>query len=102
MKNTPIPTYTYYDVAEAITPSDATRFDAYDALCISDAGTVKLQPAIGTPIIITFATVFPVIVPISTVKVFSTGTSSTLILGLRFKRFISPNATGQVYSGDGP
>ena len=85
-----------YEITEDIAPSDTTRFTrAYDALYIGDAGTVKIQPMVGAPVTFTVAT--PVLIPVRVVKVFDTGTDSTIIKGLRRDRYVSPNAKGEMY-----
>jgi len=85
-----------YEIVEDITPSDSTRFThPYDSLYIGDAGTVKIQPVIGAAV--TFTVTAACLIPVKSVKVFSTGTSSTIVKGLRKDRYISPNAKGEMY-----
>lgn len=84
-----------YDIVEIIVPHDGTRFSyPYEAILVEEEGTVKIQPVYGTPIMFTIA-VAPFTIPVRTVKVFDTGTTSTLIKGLRYKQYISPHEAGR-------
>ena len=91
-----------FDEVVSITPSDSTRFDAYDALYVAKECTIKIQVTYGTPVSIPVP-IAPQVLPFRVVKVFATGTvaddASTMvgfIFGCNKKRHIDSREKGQV------
>ncbi len=73
-----------YTSAVAVTPSDTVPFTPpLRALYIGTASTVTLKVTTADGTVVTFANVFPGIIPISCKLVWATGTSATNIVGFR-------------------
>lgn len=71
---------TRYENADAITPHDTNRAD-YSALSVGVSGNVTADTADGTSVVIYMVAGF--IYPVTVIRVYSTGTAATGIVGYR-------------------